>query len=96
VDARPSGVDREHLAVIADGGVVRSLAFVGLRLSLVPLDGSRSHLGQLLHGQESEVPKNPAGVVKDLRVIGIKPIQLQGYFHRIAVSQQPGVGLEQL
>ena len=90
MNARSAGIDREHLAIFADGGGVRSLALVGFGLSLMPPDRSWSHLGKLLHGQEGEVPKDLASVVQDLRIARIKLIQIQRHFHRIAVSQQPG------
>src|SRR6185295_19314837 len=75
--AGPPGINREHLAILTDGRVVRSLAFVGLRLSLMPPHGCGSYLCHLLHVEEGGAAEDSRGVVEHLRIVWIEPIQLQ-------------------
>src|SRR6185437_15448688 len=55
MNARPQGISRKHLTILADGRVVRSLAFVGFSQGLMPPDRPGGDPSQLLHGQEGEV-----------------------------------------
>src|SRR5450755_3747078 len=36
MNSRSPGIDREHLTIFADGSIIRSLALIGLGLSLMP------------------------------------------------------------
>ncbi len=68
MNARPPGINGEHLTILADGCVVRSLAFVGFGFSLMPPHRCGSHLRELLHAQEGKVSEDSPGVVEDLGI----------------------------
>ena len=96
MEARTAWIKRQHLAVLADRGVIRSLAFVGLGQGLVPPNRRGRHLSELLHRQESEVPIHFSSVVQDFGIVGIEPVQFQRHLHRFAVLPQSGVGALQV
>ena len=66
VDAGPPGVDGEHLAILADGCVVRSLALIGFGLCLMPPHRRWSHLRELLHVEKGAAAEDSRGCAAPL------------------------------
>src|SRR5437588_3924706 len=84
----------EHFPVFLNRLIIGALALLSLARCQMPPQGMGGYFGKLPHGEEREIAVDLTGLVQNLGILGVEPVEFQGDVNGILVAFQTCVATQ--